>query len=74
MIDERLLEILRCPIDPRRETRLVLEADTKLFCARCRVQFRTRDGFASLVAEEATLPDGCDSTGGLPCQTRSAGR
>ena len=67
MLDERYLELLRCPLDPAREAKLVLE-ETKLFCSRCRLQYRTREGFASLVVEEAILPEGCDKLEKLPCQ------
>ena len=70
MIDERHLEILRCPMDPKREARLVLE-ETKLFCSRCRLQFKTREGFASLIVEEAILPEECPSLARLPCQTHN---
>lgn len=69
MITEELLAILRCPMDPRREARLALE-DARLLCARCRLQFRIREGFPSLLVEEATLPDGCPSLNALPCQRK----
>jgi uncharacterized protein YbaR (Trm112 family) len=71
MIDEQYLQLLRCPLDPKRETKLVLE-ETKLFCSRCRLQFRTREGFASLIVEEATLPAGCAKLQKLPCQAEIA--
>jgi uncharacterized protein YbaR (Trm112 family) len=70
MITPEQIEIFRCPIDPKREAKLVLEDDVRLFCARCRVQFRIRDGFPSLVLEDATLPAGCASLGQLPCRQR----
>jgi hypothetical protein len=66
MIDEKYLEILRCPIDPEREDKLVFD-DLKVVCSRCRVQFRSREGFLCLVAEEAVLPEGCGSLEKLPC-------
>jgi uncharacterized protein YbaR (Trm112 family) len=66
MISKELLDILRCPLDPSR-TRLVLEGD-HLNCERCGLRFKIRDGFPVLVAEEAILPPGCDSTSQLPCQ------
>ena len=69
MITEEMLDIYRCPMDPRREAKLVLE-DTRLLCGRCRLQFRVREGFPSLLVEEATLPDGCANLGQLPCQPR----
>jgi uncharacterized protein YbaR (Trm112 family) len=67
MIDEKYLEILRCPIDPKRESKLVLD-DVKVVCERCRVQFRSREGFLCLIVEEAILPDGCANVGQLPCR------
>jgi uncharacterized protein YbaR (Trm112 family) len=68
MITPEHLEILRCPIDPNREARLVLEEDVRLLCSRCRVRFRIRDGFPSLVVEDATLPEDCPSLADLPCR------
>jgi len=70
MITPEMLDILRCPMDPKREARLVLENDTRLLCGRCRLQFRIREGFPSLLIEEATLPEGCTSAAQLPCQQR----
>ena len=69
MVTPEMLEILRCPMDPRREAMLVLE-DARLLCSRCRLQYRIREGFPSLLIEEATLPAGCASVKQLPCQQR----
>jgi uncharacterized protein len=69
MVTPEMLDILRCPMDPKREARLVLE-DTRLLCSRCRLQYRIREGFPSLLVEEATLPEGCPSLGHLPCQRK----
>jgi uncharacterized protein YbaR (Trm112 family) len=69
MITPEMLEILRCPIDPKREARLVVE-DTRLQCSRCRVQFRIREGFPSLLIDEATLPQGISSQNQLACQRK----
>ena len=69
MVTPEMLEILRCPMDPRREAKLVLE-ETRLLCSRCRLQYRIREGFPSLLIEEATLPEGCASVKQLPCQQR----
>jgi len=65
MINPVLLEMLRCPLDPRQ--RLTLEGDC-LICQRCFLIFKVKDGFLILVAEEAELPAGCDSLNQLPCQ------
>jgi uncharacterized protein YbaR (Trm112 family) len=70
MITPDMLEILRCPMDPKRESKLVVE-DSRLICSRCRLLFRIREGFPSLLVEEATLPDGCKSLKHLPCQQRN---
>ena len=69
MVTPELLEVLRCPMDPKREAKLVLE-DTRLLCSRCRLQYRIREGFPSLLVEEATLPDGVSSPNQLPCQRK----
>lgn len=69
MIDAKYLEILRCPIDPRRETKLVFD-DVKVVCERCRVQFKSREGFLSLIVEEAILPEACARLEELPCRKK----
>jgi uncharacterized protein YbaR (Trm112 family) len=69
MVTPELTEVLRCPMDPKREARLVLE-DTRLLCSRCRLQYRIREGFPSLLIEEATLPDGVSHPNQLPCQRK----
>ena len=69
MVTPEMLDILRCPMDPKREARLVLE-DARLLCSRCRLQYRIREGFPSLLVEEATPPEGCPSLNHLPCQRR----
>ena len=58
MIIPEVLEVLRCPIDPKREAKLIVDDDVRLLCERCRVQFKIREGFPSLLTEEAVLPDG----------------
>ncbi len=70
MISPELLEILRCPMDPSR-TRLALQ-EGRLICERCRLQFKIKDGFPVLIAEEAELPPGCESLSDLPCQREKA--
>ena len=66
MISPELLDILRCPMDPS-HTRLLLDND-RFICERCRLTFKTKDGFPVLVVEEAELPPGCESLQQLPCQ------
>jgi len=66
MINQDLLEILRCPLSPS-NARLLLKNDN-LECERCALRFHIKDGFPILVVEEAELPAGCESTAQLPCQ------
>lgn len=68
MLTELDLSIYRCPIDPKREARIVLEDDIRLFCERCRVQFRSKDGIPSFVVPDVTLPEGCEKVKELPCR------
>jgi uncharacterized protein YbaR (Trm112 family) len=71
MVSPDLLELLRCPMDPRREARLE-DAGDHLTCTRCRLEFPIRDGIPSMLVEEAKLPPGCASPADLPCQHESA--
>ncbi len=60
MISPDLLDILRCPVDPKRQARLNLEGD-KLVCTKCGLKFPIKDGFPVMVVEEAELPAGVDN-------------
>lgn len=73
MLEADALRLLRCPIDPARETELVLEGH-HVFCSRCRVQFKTRDGMINLIAADAVLPEGCERAEKLPCRQQRRGR
>ena len=66
MINQDLLDILRCPLNPS-SARLRLQ-DDHLECERCALKFLIKDGFPILVVEEAVLPTGCESVNQLPCQ------
>ena len=66
MIPPDFLAILRCPLDPS-HTGLDLDG-VRLLCQRCRLAFPIRDGFPTLLVEEAVLPEGCKSVDQLPCQ------
>ncbi len=66
MISQELLEILRCPLDPR-QTHLEAVADA-LVCQRCRVRFPIKEGIPCMLIEEAELPPGCAAVRDLPCQ------
>jgi uncharacterized protein YbaR (Trm112 family) len=70
MISPALIEILRCPLDPRQG--LTLEGD-RLICQRCAVVYKIKDGLPILVADEAELPAGCNSLDQLPCQREKKG-
>jgi uncharacterized protein YbaR (Trm112 family) len=60
MISAELLEILRCPMDPKRLTRLGDEGE-RLVCPSCGLKYPIKDGFPVMIVEEAELPAGCDS-------------
>jgi len=70
MIGADLLEMLRCPMDPR-HTRLEATEDA-LICQRCRARFPIKEGIPCLLIDEAELPPGCARVGDLPCQQREA--
>ncbi|QVL30404.1 hypothetical protein KIH39_16265 [Telmatocola sphagniphila] len=74
MITPETLAVLRCPNDPRRESKLILEEDVKIFCERCRIQFKSKEGLPSLLLDEAILPEGCTSLKSLPCRTGEAAK
>jgi hypothetical protein len=60
MISQELLDILRCPLDPKRQSTLTPDG-TALVCTRCGIRYPIKDGFPVLVVEEAELPAGCES-------------
>jgi uncharacterized protein len=70
MITQDLLEMLRCPLDPRK-THLEA-ADDALVCQRCRVRFPINEGIPCLLIDEAELPPGCGAVRELPCQQLNA--
>jgi uncharacterized protein len=65
MLSPELLDILRCPLDPRS---LLAEDGERLVCTRCGLKFPVRDGFPKLIVEETELPAGCAGLDQLPCQ------
>lgn len=67
MISKELLDILRCPLDPTRASRLDEEADA-LVCQRCRLRFPIKEGLPCMLVEDAQLPPGVTSLQALPCQ------
>lgn len=72
MIPPDFLEILRCPMDPRRQARLAEEGD-RLICQGCGMKYKIKDGFPILVPEEAELPPGVDSLDQVPARHETAG-
>lgn len=65
-MNDAFLDILRCPLDPE-QTKLQKD-ETCLRCERCELRFPIRDGFPSLLVDEAELPPDCKSLEQLPCQ------
>lgn len=64
MIDQKLLDILVCPLG---KAPLKLEGNT-LICTRCGPKFSfSREGYPNLVIEDAELPEGCSAIDKLPC-------
>ncbi|MBY0231696.1 MAG: hypothetical protein K2W96_20615 [Gemmataceae bacterium] len=70
MLTPELLERLRCPMAPSRSKLEEDEEAGALVCVSCRLVFPMREGIASLLVEEARLPEGCPSLQDLPCQQR----
>ena len=68
-MENALLAILRCPIDPAREATLSRDRD-HLICDRCATRFPIRNGLPILLDDEAELPDGCPTRATLPCQVQ----
>ncbi len=66
MLSPKLMEVLRCPLSSGKEE--LQQEEHHLLCQRCNLRFPLRDGFPSLIAEEAELPGGCESLDQLPCQ------
>lgn len=67
MLSNELMQILRCPADPKRETPLE-QSETHLTCTQCRLRFRIRDGIPNLLIDDAELPEGCAGLRDLPCR------
>ena len=65
-----LLELVRCPIDPTRETRLVAGREL-VACQQCDVHFPVKQGLPVLIGTEAELPRGMTEISQLPCQRKA---
>ena len=68
MAEERLMEILRCPLG---KSKLRREKDF-LVCERCGLKFPVREGIPVMLIHKATLPEGVTSIDELPCQKEKA--
>ena len=64
MLEERLMEILRCPMGKSK----LREEKGGLVCERCGVRFPVRDGIPVMLIHEAKLPAGVKKVEELPCQ------
>ena len=64
MVEERLMEILRCPLGKSK----LREEKNSLVCERCGVRFPVRDGIPVMLIHEAKLPAGVKKVEDLPCQ------
>jgi len=67
------LTVLRCPIDPVRETPLERE-DQNLVCLQCQVRFPLKQGTPILMLRDAELPANCAAAGQLPCVRKGRAR
>ena len=66
MVEERLLEILRCPMGKSK----LRQKEESLVCEKCGVRFDVRDGIPVMLINEATLPEGIEKVEDLPCQQK----
>jgi uncharacterized protein len=61
--------LLRCPIDPKRNSTLT-RTEAGYVCD-CACTFPVRNGLPILLASEAELPEGCEAVDKLPCRKRA---
>ncbi|WP_390621235.1 Trm112 family protein [Urbifossiella limnaea] len=71
-MDDAVLALLRCPLDPRRQATLSRDQQV-LVCSGCHVRFPIRNGLPILVPDEGELPAGVRSFDRLPCRRRGPG-
>jgi uncharacterized protein YbaR (Trm112 family) len=67
---EEILDCLRCPIDPMRETELDRDGQT-LTCRQCRVQYPIRNGMPNLTPDGGVLPEGITELSQLKCKRKA---
>ena len=67
MIEERLMEILRCPLGKEK----LRQEEDFLVCERCGVKFPVRSGIPVMLIHEATMPEGIENVDQLPCQKKT---
>ena len=65
-MDDTVLTLLRCPIDPRRQATLSRDQQS-LVCSGCLVRFPVKNGLPILVPDEGELPVGTRSPDRLAC-------
>jgi uncharacterized protein YbaR (Trm112 family) len=65
-MDDSLLAILRCPLDPAREATLTRDQQS-LVCSGCHARFPIKQGIPVLTPDQAELPPGIRSPDRLPC-------
>ncbi len=71
-MDDALLTLLRCPIDPDRQATLTRD-NQRLLCSHCYVSFPIKQGLPVLIPDEGTLPPGVEDLSQLPCQRKVLG-
>ncbi|RPI18530.1 MAG: Trm112 family protein [Ignavibacteriae bacterium] len=63
MIEQALLEILRCPIGKVK----LKEENNFLVCTRCGLKFPIKDGIPVILLDEAVLPEGVKHISEIKC-------
>ncbi len=66
MLTEYDFSVYRCPIDPTRQAKIILD-DIHIRCERCKVEFKSREGIPNFLVSDAILPENCSSIKDLPC-------
>ena len=69
MVDDFLLSVLRCPMNPGGPP--LTKEGNELICD-CGVRFAIADDIPNMLIEEAKLPEGCGSIDELPCRKGAA--
>ena len=67
MIDEKMLESLRCPVGKAP----LSHKDNSLVCSSCGLIFPIIDGIPDLLTDDASLPEGINNISELKCQKKN---